>query len=235
MPEPDPPPDRSTCWTMIRAAGHGEDAARADFARRYTSVIRAYLGARWRSTPLLEEIDDAAQEVFLECLRENGALARAREGSAGGFRAYLCGVVRNIALRFEQRRAQRMRRHPAAGRAGSNGPEPMADDPSWSKVFDRAWAQRIVREAADCQRERAAARGPDAERRVELLRLRHHEGLPIRTIATQWEVDPARLHHEYARAREEFRAALLEVLAFTHPDAPGDAQREARFLLELLA
>ena len=68
---------RETCWTLIQSAARGRDAAREDFARRYLPVVRAYLSERWRSTYLADEVDDAIQEVFLECFRESGALEHA--------------------------------------------------------------------------------------------------------------------------------------------------------------
>jgi DNA-directed RNA polymerase specialized sigma24 family protein len=63
-------------------------------------------------------------------------------------------------------------------------------------------------------------------RRVELLRLRFQEGMPIREIARLRGVDAASLHHEYARARREFRSALRDVIAFHHPGAPEEIDRE---------
>ena len=153
-----------------------------------------------------------------------------RTGPAG-FRAFLYGLVRNVALRFEQRRAR-------PRRVGSRGPIEADDLPAredtLSRVFDRAWAKAIMREAAARQAERADALGPAARRRVELLRLRFREGLPIREVARLWGDDPAALHHEYARAREEFKAALLDVMAFYHPDSPAHAERECAGLLGLL-
>jgi RNA polymerase sigma-70 factor (ECF subfamily) len=88
-----------------------------------------------------------------------------------------------------------------------------ATEESQSRLFDRDWAQAIMEEAARLQRERATGRGPEAVRRVELLQLRFEEGLPIRTIAERWRVEAARLHHDYAIGRHEFRSALLEVSA----------------------
>src|SRR5581483_5964729 len=104
------------------------------------------------------------------------------------------------------------------------------DHSSLSRVFDRAWAKAILREAARVQEERARAAGERALRRVELLRLRFHEGLPIREIARRWNVEAAGLHHEYARAREEFRAALLDVVAFHHAGGAGAVEEECRKL-----
>ena len=63
----------ATRWTLIRRAAQGGPEEREAFARRYAPVIRAYLGARWKASPLVGEIDDAGQQVFLECFREGGA------------------------------------------------------------------------------------------------------------------------------------------------------------------
>jgi len=68
-----------------------------------------------------------------------------------------------------------------------------------------------------------------------LLRLRFEEGLPIRAIAQRWDIPAAELHHAYARARQEFRAALLEVVAFHHPGSPVEVEQEAASLLAALS
>lgn len=87
-------------------------------------------------------------------------------------------------------------------------------------------------EAAELQRERAAEHGPEAVRRVELLRLRFEENLPIRTIAERWGVEAAAVHHAYGFARKEFRAAILEVVAFHSPGGPEAPEQEAAGLLK---
>ena len=90
-------------------------------------------------------------------------------------------------------------------------------------------------EAAHLQRQQATESGAEAVRRVELLRLRFEEGLPIRTIAERWGVPAAdALHHAYALARQEFRAALLEVVAFHQPGSPAEVEQEAADLLRAL-
>ena len=101
-------------------------------------------------------------------------------------------------------------------------------------MFDRAWAFSLLREAAGLQRLRAAELGPEALRRVELLELRLTRDLPIREIAARWNEPPERVHREYARAREEFRAALVETLAFHQPD-PRSAEQECQRLLAVIA
>jgi RNA polymerase sigma-70 factor (ECF subfamily) len=219
------PAPESTCWTVIRAAAAGSAGAREELARRYLGVVRTYLAARWRDTNLRPDLDDAVQEVFVECFRAGGALEAAGAGRVPSFRAFLYGVVRNVARRFESRRV----------RAAAPLPEIQANDESLSRLFERTWAQAIMTEAAQLQQRRARERGPEAVRRVELLRRRFEEGLPIRTIAERWGVPAAGLHHAYAVARQEFKAILLEVVAFHHACSPAEVEQEAASLLQALS
>jgi RNA polymerase sigma-70 factor (ECF subfamily) len=139
--------------------------------------------------------------------------------------------VRHVAQRAEARRARQLAREPAGVIDIEGIP---GGEEALSRVFDRAWAKAVVREAAERQSVLAAQGGEAALRRVELLRLRFHEGIPIREIARLWGIDAASLHHEYARARQEFRSALRGVIAFHHPGAPEDVDRECAQLLSLL-
>jgi RNA polymerase sigma factor (sigma-70 family) len=215
----------STCWTVIRAAAAGSPVEREQVAHRYLAVVRAYLAARWRGSALRPDVDDAVQDVFVECFRQGGAVAAAATGRVTSFRAFLYGVVRNVARRFESRPA----------RAAGPLPDIASEEESLSRLFERSWARAIMAEAAQRQGQQAAERGPEAVRRVELLRLRFEENLPIRTIAERWGVAAADLHHAYARARQEFRAALLEVVAFHSPGSPAEVEQEAASLLQALA
>jgi RNA polymerase sigma factor (sigma-70 family) len=219
MPNPE-----STCWTVIRGAATGNPADRDEMARRYLSVVRDYLGARWRQSSLLSELEDAVQEIFIECFRRGGVLEAVESGRVTSFRAFLYGVIRNVARRFETRRPKL-----------DPLPEEMDGlEESHSRLFDRTWARAIMAEAAQLQREQADDRGPDAVRRVELLRLRFEENLPIRTIAERWNIDAANVHHAYALARKEFRAALLQVVAFHSPGDSDELEQEAAGLLKAL-
>jgi RNA polymerase sigma-70 factor (ECF subfamily) len=220
-----------TCWTIIRSAARGDTGARDRFARLYQDTLRAYLGARWQRGPLSQELDDAVQDVFVECFKDGGALARLDADRAGGFRAFLYGVARNVARRREERDAKTRQRRPEESAHPSRMASP---DTALSRVFDRAWARAIMREAAARQRRHAETVDEAAQQRVELLRLRFHDGRPIREIAERWGVDAAHLHHEYARARAEFRVALEEVVAFHHPGSRAEVQAECATLLGLL-
>ena len=221
----------STCWTVIRAAARADAATeREEFVRRYAEPIRAYLAARWRGRPRLrEEVGDATQEVFVECFRQGGALAKADEERAGGFRAFLYGVARHVALRAE---AARPRAGPPSAPGGLDALP--ADEPTLSRAFDRAWAQALVRAAAHRMSEEAVRGDAGARRRVELLRRRFSDGAPIRDVAREWGVDAGKLHHEYARARDEFRAALQAVVALECGGTAGEVARQCAQLVQLL-
>jgi RNA polymerase sigma-70 factor (ECF subfamily) len=227
----DPPanPD-STCWVLIQGAAAGKEGCRDDFARRYEPVVRAYLAHRWRSSPLINELEDSVQDVFVECFRRGGVLDQMREQEPDSFRAFLYGVTRNVELRLERSVGRKRRKEPPV----DLDPDTLAaDDATLSRVFDRAWARAIFRQAGMLQEERARVAGKRALKRVELLRLRSSSELPVREIACLWKEDPAAVHKEYARARNEFRAALRDVVAFHHPRATG-AEIESK-CAELLA
>jgi RNA polymerase sigma factor (sigma-70 family) len=216
----------ATCWTLIHAAASGDAPARERFARLYQPIARTYFAKRWRQSPCLPKLDDAVQDVFVECFKTDGVLDKVIELQPEGFRAFFHGVLRNIARRYEEKH-----------RRAAPLPEAAAvDDTSLSQAFDKAWARALLQQAARKQAETAVIVGEQAVRRVELLRLRFQEGLPIREIAAKWNEDAARVHHEYATAREEFRIALRQVMAF-HMPAASDAQLESacRELLSLIS
>lgn len=215
----------STCWTVIRAGAAGSPADRDELGRRYLRVVQAYLSARWRGSTLRKNLDDATQEVFLECFRQGGVLEAAAAGRVPNFRSFLYGVVRNVARRFEYK----------SGRAVEPLLDVVAQEASLSQLFERRWAESIMAEAAELQRSRAASGGGKAIQRVELLRLRFEENLPIREIAQRWNIDSAQLHRDYSLARQEFRAALLEVVAFHHPGSRSEVETEAAGLLKSLS
>ena len=70
---------------MIDAAASGMSGEREAFARCYEPVVRAYLTDRWRNSPLLNEVDDALQEVFLECFKQDGVKAMRRPRPSQAF------------------------------------------------------------------------------------------------------------------------------------------------------
>lgn len=217
----------STCWTVIEGAAEGHEEDRETFAQRYLPVVRAYLCARWRRSPLIDSVEDSVQEVFVDCFKESGALARA-DRERGAFHPFFYGVVRNVARRAEERWVRRREQQPDTE---SFIEKLRAREESLSALFDRAWALALLHQAAARNVERAREGGPARERRIELLRLRFEDRLPIREIARRWGEEPARLHKEYARARREFKEALVEVVAFHQPGPHHVVEAECAKLL----
>lgn len=222
------PESTATAWTVVLGAAAGRPEDRDAFARRYMPVARAYLAARWRGSALVGEIDDAVQDVFIECFKDGGALGRVDPSREGGFRAYLCGIIRTVAQGHERKLA---RRRIDVADSSFHPDELAAESAELSSVFEREWAASILRLARALQAERAAANGAGALRRVEILRLRFEEGLPIREIAVRLGEAPERVHHEYATARDEFRSALREVVSLHHPGTAADVDAECVRLL----
>ena len=216
---------------MLRAASAGNAGAKSIFARSYTAPIRAYLGHRWRDNGLAAAIDDALQDVFVECMKPGGVLDNA-DKERGDFRALLYGVVRNVARRFEHRAADPSRLQTAESVHLDDLP---AQQEALSRVFDRAWARSLLREAV-LRHAQAARRGDEATRaRYRIVRLRHQQGMPIRDIAVQLdEPDVDAVHNAYRRGRREFRAFLREVVA-RHTGAGSESiDAECRRVTELL-
>lgn len=224
------PENQDLSWSLIARAAGGERRARSVFSRSYLPIVHRFLEVRWRKTPLAGERDDAVQEVFVECLRENGVLSRA-DASRGDLRGLLYGVTRKVAARFEERARQRLARDQAAISVLDTI---QARGPSLSLVFDREWARALMHLAGEGMRARAKTRGPGAQMRVELLRLRFGEGRPIREIAAHWGADPDAVHRAYGKAREEFQACLRRIVAEHAVRTEEDLDREVARILELL-
>lgn len=220
----------TTCWDLIKAAAAGDLAQRERFVKWYQTPIRAYLIARWRGSRYMDLIDDAVQEVFAECFRSEGPLQRI-DPAQGGFRAYLYGIVRNVARQCE-RKLINTREQNVEGEMMLA--ELAQDEVVLSGIFDRAWAFSVMKQAADLQRQQAQVTGVEALKRVELLQLRFHEEMPIRDIASRWGMDPAKVHREYAKARAEFRSALFEVIANQQPGTAKEIHQRATELIAML-
>lgn len=217
-------------WILIHESARGDAQAKEALAARYAAPLHAYFAARWKGHPLTVDVDDAAQEVFVRCFGAADELARNASGIAAGFRAFLFGIARNVAREFETRRERGTSSTRESALDGLPGREKRA-----SAIFDQAWATEIMRQAKARMIEQAESAGGGALERVELLALRFEEGLPIRDIAARRGQDPALVHRAYARARDEFRQALREVVGL-YVEGPAMAvERECEALLGLLA
>lgn len=169
------------------------------------------------------------QEVFVRCFAERSPLERVTPAAEGGFHGFLYGICRNVAREFESERIRR----PAAGDSVLR--DVPDREPRLSAIFDRAFARTLMRDARSLFRERSLAGGAEAARRFEILGLRFEENLPIRSIAARQGLDAAKVHKDYARARSDFRKALLDVVREQNPNRTDDELDSiAKRLVELL-
>lgn len=198
---------------------------REEFGRRYEPVIRSYLAARWRLPVDHERISDATQEVFLRIFAPGGPLERVKPGRSGGFRAFLHGIVNNVAREFERRARRRSER--------IKPDQPLDDlaqsEVAWSQAFDKAWAEMVSREAWDLMVQRHGH--TDLGRlRFEVLGLRYVDGLPpreiVRRLAASWrgteEIDVKDVYQMISTGRQQYRNALLTIVSKYHPEVPAE-------------
>ena len=215
-----------TCWSLVALAAAGDPPSCSRFGRTYLPLVRSFLSSRWRGTKLVEEIDDATQDVFVECFRPDGPLTHA-DAAKGDFRGFLFGVARNVAMRIEAqaRKRQALEAMPAAADVADG-------EHGVSQAFDREWARMLMREAGQAMLQRAT--DDKARMRVELLRLRFGQEVAMPEIAARLGMDLAALHRQYARAREEFRSCLRSVVAFHCVRTEAQLDDECRRLFDLL-
>jgi DNA-directed RNA polymerase specialized sigma24 family protein len=220
----------STSWTLILAAASRAPAEQARFTERYAPVIEAYLVSRLGVPSEHEDVREAIQEVFLQCFKQGGAL-QGVDPARDGFRAFLYGVTRNVALMAERRRARRRERQPPH----SGVFERSTDDATLSHVFDAAWAELVVGEARALVEERATRRGGRAVLRAKALELMYRDDLPPREIAPLLVVEVKEVYKLLETGRMEFRAAVLQVMARYSPEATRpELERKCVTLLDRL-
>lgn len=200
------------------AAAGGDPAARAAFWAQHARQVHTWLWFRWSRTTLRGCIDDAAQEVYLECFRRGGAFTHfAPERARHGVTGFLRGIVRNVAHRFERQRT-RERAH----RAHLTGtPPPLHGDDDAVPAGDGTGIDHEhVVAALDRLDHDDPARGTPRSLRA-FLRLRFDDGLPVRTIAKHWQTTPDHVHELRRRACRRFRSCLLAVLREARAPQPA--------------
>ncbi len=218
-----------TSWTLIRGAASGDPSDRELFARFYRPVIATYLAARWRKPVDHPDVQDGIQEVFVQCLRPGGALERVESNRPEKFRSFLYGVTRHVAATIE--------RHGRRESIPVHEPRPFDEiarrDSTLSRVFDRAWATMIAREARVLMANRlSSSERANRSAHPGAALPRGHAGTRDRGA----HADRGRGRLPGAAAREaDFRTALLDVMRRRHPTSSvGDLERRCRELTKLL-
>lgn len=204
---------RTTSWSLIELAASGDAVGREEFARRYDPVVRSVICARWKLSREHADVDDATQEVFVRCFRENGPLARADRQRPQGFRAYLYGIVRNVTAEAERREGSRRE---VTGDQTEQLKAAESREAALSQVFERAWHRLILQETAELLDRRAT--GPRRVAAQSALHLRMHGGVKPAEIATRLGIEVSVVYELIREAKAQYRAAFLEVMASHYPD-----------------
>jgi RNA polymerase sigma factor (sigma-70 family) len=206
MPEPRPTgPEAGDVWALVHAAAAGDPQALDRFCRRFGNDLRHWLRLRWRGSPWRHQVDDAAQEVLLECFRPGGALARVDARRCRHFESYLRGVMSNVAARIARREARATTRWHPSGLLLRAGGAPDAEPRTRLDLAN-------VRATIDAAVGRLELEGATAGHTLaELVRLHFFDGLPVRAIAARWHEPAARIHEQRRRARILLRRSLAGV------------------------
>ena len=205
----DPTATAACDWSLIRRCAAGDRDARTAFWHRYAGDVRSWLSRHWALTPYRSCVDDALQDVFVECFRPDGALARVDPARAvHGFPAFLHGVVRHVALRVERDRAREHghRRQFAVRAEGRDA----RDQPP--ELLERTVAREHVLAALACLDREDRERGTPRSLRT-FLREHFEEGLPVRLIARAHAEPPELVHERRRRACRRLRECLRRVVA----------------------
>ncbi|MFM1871718.1 MAG: hypothetical protein RL398_1140 [Planctomycetota bacterium] len=218
-------------WMLVRAAAGGSAGALELLCERCRPLVERWLWFRWRHSPFVGLIEDATQEVFVECLRPDGALSHADPArSEHGFDAYLRGVVAHVAARVERRYARDFahRRRLAVAAARADLPQHAVE-----AQMDRRWVRAVLARAlARLETPQFATKMAHSAR--EFLALHLEQGLPVREIARRWHLHAAQVHELRRRAMRRLKNAVLHVLGKSHCRAAADEREAARELLALL-
>lgn len=212
------PPHTAAVTHAALEAAAGDVVARTEFWEHHARQVRTWLWFRWSRSSLRGCIDDAAQEVYLECCRPGGALTRfVAERAEHGFAGFLRGVVRNVAHRFEHQRARE--RAQRADYADTRSAALATVERQPGDAGPDVDHEQVVAALEHLDRDDPARGTPRSLR--TFLRLHFDEGLPVRTIARRWQEPADRVHELRRRACRRFRACLLTVLRGCRADQPA--------------
>ncbi|MCA8965849.1 MAG: sigma-70 family RNA polymerase sigma factor [Planctomycetes bacterium] len=206
MPHELPASAAAATWQLVQAAADGDQKARDAFAQRYGATVQRWLWFRWRHTPLRGFVDDAVQDVFVECFRPRGALSHVRpELAPHGFDAFLRGVVHHVACRVERTEARNFRHRRRLIETAIPPAPPKAGSP---EQLDHRWAMERIRAALQ-QLDRQSP--PMHHSLREFLRLHFEREMSVREIAALWREPVNHVHELRRRACRRFRDCLLRV------------------------
>lgn len=185
---PEPPDGPEEDRRLVLLARAGDRAAFGALAEKYAGVVRALVRARLRTR---EEVDDAAQDVFLLAWRRLPSLAEP-DRFAGWISTIAVHRALEVVRRGGRRRAQSLEAVEA------EPPDPRAADPSAGR--DQELAE---------ERERMlVCLGRLDERTQTVLVLRFREGRAVKDIAAALGENPPAVAMRISRGLRRLRALM---------------------------
>jgi len=228
-----------TRWTLVLAAGRGNDSAHAaeamaELCRTYWYPLYAYLRRRGHST---HEAEDLTQAFFAKLL-DRDLLANI-DRQKGKFRAYLLTSLKNF-LADEHDRAQAQKRGGGQPVISLEGVDPErryrlepSHDLSPEKLFEKQWALSILeRVLSRLETEWIAAEKAELFRHLQPT-LAGGQSARYDEIASRLGMTEGAIKSAAHRLRLGYRALLIDEISQTVAE-PGEVEGEIRYLMSCL-
>jgi len=234
----------STRWSVVLDAAQSQTppdqalGALSELCRIYWRPIFLFL-RRQGSNP--DDAQDLTQGFFAHLI-ESRAYARA-DREKGRFRSFLLGALKHFVAHARardrtQKRGGGMILGPLDTAAIAVAEVQALGTANWSaeRIFEREWAETLLRQALDRLAEECALAGKDAlfEQLNAHLSVTNEAALPYDDLSIRTGRPVATLRSDVARLRSRYRAILREEVSGTVTEA-SEVDAELRHLCEVLA
>ena len=234
----------STRWTMVIDAGESQTppaqalSALSELCRIYWRPIFLFL-RRQGSNP--DDAQDLTQGFFAHLI-ESRAYARA-DPEKGRFRSFLVGALKHFLAhaRAHDRRQKRgggmiLGQLDTAAIAEADARAVSLQTWSAERVYEREWAETLLRRALDRLAEECALAGKDElfKQLNSHLSVSSEAAIPYEEMSVRLGRPITTLRSDVARLRSRYRAILREEVGGTVAEA-SEVDSELRHLCEVLA
>lgn len=204
----------TTVWAALQ---RGDE----DLVNRYWKPVYCFIRQSWGKGN--EDAKDLTQEFFLTCVFEGGLVGKFEPGR-GRFRSFLKAAVTNF-LRDAAKTAGRVKRGGDTRRVELSGelPDPGAATPE--QAFDAQWKKIVLARAVELVQLKVK---PEVFRVFQTYDL-DGDNVSYEDLAKRHSISADTVKNYLTKARDEFRAAITEVVAETVGD-PDDLAAEIREL-----
>jgi len=234
----------STRWTLVLAAG-GAEVSPSQSLEALSELCRIY----WRPLYLFlrregigaEDAQDLTQGFFAHLI-ESRAYARA-DPHKGRFRSFLLGALKHFVAHARdhdrtQKRGGGMIFAQLDTAAIAEADARAVSLPAWSaeRVYEREWAETLLRQALDRLAEECALAGKDElfKQLNSHLSVSSEAAVPYEEMSLRLGRPIATLRSDVGRLRSRYRTILREEVAGTVAEA-SEIDSELRHLCEVLA